>query len=131
MAEFKVIGKRVPAINASEMVSGAAIYGTDVVLPRMLHGKILRSPHAHARIMDIDTRRAERVPGVRGIATWKDAPDAKFGPSVQDERLLAKDEVHYIGDEVAAVAALDEDTAAEALELIQEQCLPPYRDLSR
>lgn len=119
MPEFKIIGRRMPLIDAEEKVTGAAIFGADVVLPRMLHGKILRSPHAHARIVDIDTSKAERVPGVRTVATGRNTPDAKFGILVQDERFFAKDEVHYLGDEVAAVAAIDEETAAEALRLIE------------
>ncbi|MBT3220973.1 MAG: molybdopterin-dependent oxidoreductase, partial [Proteobacteria bacterium] len=90
----------------------------------MLHGKLLRSPLAHARIVNIDTSRAMALPGVKAVITGKDTPGIRYGnwrlvPMTQDETPLAMDVVRFVGDEVAAVAAIDPDIAAEALELIQ------------
>jgi CO/xanthine dehydrogenase Mo-binding subunit len=84
----------------------------------MLFGKILRSRFPHARITCIDTSRAERLPGVKAVITWRDAPDIQIGFYTDDWRFFAKDKVRYLGDAVAAVAATDPDIAAEALELI-------------
>lgn len=119
MSKFQVIGQRLPLKDAEEKAIGNAAYGADIVLPKMLYGRILRSPLAHARILNIDTSLARNLPGVRAVITAQDAPDTRFGPMIGDERILAKDEVFYIGDEVAAVAAIDEDAAAEALNLIK------------
>lgn len=69
---FSVIGKRLPRIDALSKATGEAIYTTDIMLPRMLCGKILRSPYPHARVVDIDTSRAERLRGVKSVVTWKD-----------------------------------------------------------
>ncbi len=90
------------------------------MLPRMLYGRLLRSPHAHARILSIDTRRALELPGVIAVLTGEDLPQ-KFGilPSSQDEYALAVDKVRYAGDPVAAVAAVDPDILDEALKLIE------------
>lgn len=130
MEQFQIIGKRLPLKDVEEKVTGSAIYGADFVLPRMLQGKILRSPHAHARILNIDTSRAEQLPGVRAVITAHNTPNTKFGPMLSDERILAKNEVYYVGDEVAAVAAIDADTAAEALDLIsvEYETLPAIFD---
>ena len=122
--ETRVVGKRVPLVDSDEKITGAAVFGTDIVLPGMLHGKILRSPHAHARILNIDTDKAERVPGVRAIVTAKDAPPTRFGLSIRDERFFAADEVHYVGDEMAGVVAIDEETAEEAVKLIEVEYEP-------
>jgi len=124
MATHSVVGKPVPRIDAKTKATGGAKYTTDIVLPRMLHGKILRSPYPHARIINIDATRAEKMPGVKAVITGKDTAGIKFGfvdtpryPA--DEYPLAGDKVRYIGDGVAAVAAVDEDTAIEALGLIE------------
>jgi len=121
VTEFAVIGKRVARIDAPEKATGAARFTDDLELPHMLHGKILWSPHAHARILNIDTSRAERLKGVRAVITGKDWEGVKYGvfPATRDQHPLALNKVRYIGDEVAAVAAVDEDTAEEALELIR------------
>ena len=86
----------------------------------MLVGKVLRSPHAHARILRVDTSRAEQLPGVRAVVTSADSTGEKWGVFryTQDQAFLPSDKVRFIGEEVAAVAAVDEDTALEALELI-------------
>ncbi|HLC05638.1 MAG TPA: xanthine dehydrogenase family protein molybdopterin-binding subunit [Anaerolineales bacterium] len=124
MAELQVVGKRLQLVDSNEKIMGTAVFGTDIVLPGMLHGKILRSPHAHARILHINTERAKRVPGVRAVVTAADAPPTRFGLSIRDERFFAIDEAHYIGDEVAGVVAGDEDTAEEASRLIEVEYEP-------
>ncbi len=114
-----MIGKRIPRIDSWEKARGKAVYGIDLKLPGMLQGKILRSPHPHARVLHIDTSKAERLVGVKAVITAEDTPKIKYGAQVNDEYPLAVDRVRYIGDEVAAVAALDEETALEAIELIR------------
>lgn len=114
-----VVGESVTRMDALSKATGQATFGADVVLPRMLYGRILRSEYAHARILDIDTRRAERLPGVKAVVTWRDAPDIQLGIYTSDWRFFAKDKVHYRGDVVAAVAATDPDIAADALSLIR------------
>ena len=127
MAGFNIIGKGVPLIDAREKVTGKLEYGTDMVLPGMLHGKVLRSPLPHARVLSIDVSKALRLSGVRAIATAADAPTAPFtvpGQTLDDELLFARDKVRFIGDEVAAVAAADLDTAEEAISLIEVEYEP-------
>ena len=121
MNEHPVVGKRMPRIDSVPKATGEALYTADLVLPRMLYGKILRSPHAHAKILRIDTSKAEKLPGVKAIVTGKDTEGVKWGVFrySRDQQLLPVDRVRYFGEEVAAVAAVDEDTAMEALELIQ------------
>lgn len=118
--EFRVVGKPHRKIDGMAKATGAAVYADDIALPGMLHAKTLRSPHAHALIKSIDTSRAEALPGVHAVITGADLP-IKYGviPWTQDENALAVDKVRFIGDEVAAVAAVDEDTAEAALELIE------------
>ena len=119
MSEFSVLGRRLPKVNAWAHLTGTALYADDIRLPRMLYGRLLRSTHPHARIKRIDVSRALAHPGVVAIVTGADMPE-KMGimPSTQDETALAVDKVRYIGEPVAAVAALDEDAAFEALSLI-------------
>ena len=116
-----VVGRRVPRIDAPELASGRAVFTDDIRLPGMLYGKILTSPHAHARILSIDTSRAEALEGVKAVLTAADVPETFYGvsPARYDEQVLAKDRVRYVGDEVAAVAAVDEETCLRALELIE------------
>lgn len=117
--EFGVIGKPRRRVDGRAKATGAKQYADDIVRPRMLHAKILRSPHPHARILDIDTTAAAHAPGVHLVLTRTDFP-VTFGtfPVSMDEHPLARDRVRYIGDPVAAVIATDEATAAEALDLI-------------
>ena len=119
MSEFSVLGRRLPKVNAWAHLTGTALYADDIRLPRMLHGRLLRSTRPHARIRRLDVTRALAHPGVVAIVTGADMPE-KMGimPSTQDETALAVDKVRYVGEPVAAVAALDEDTAFEALSLI-------------
>ena len=121
MKEYSVIGKRVPRVDAVEKVTGKAKYAADYELPDKLWGKVLRSPYPHARILNIDTSRAERLPGVKAMITGKDFGEYKWGylPATRDETPLAVDKVRYYAEGVAAVAAIDEDIAEEATELIK------------
>lgn len=117
---YTVVGQPRPKVDAYGKVTGRAIYADDIMLPRMVYGRLLRSPHPHARILSIDTRHAMELPGVLAVLTGEDLP-RKFGilPSSQDEHALAVEKVRYVGDPVAAVAALDPDTLDEALKRIQ------------
>jgi xanthine dehydrogenase molybdenum-binding subunit len=121
--EFSVIGKRFPRNDALEKVNGRVQYTTDIKLPGMLHAKFLRSPHAHARIVSIDTSRAEALPGVKAVLTHKNVPKVhpiRELPPAKFEYLL-DETVHYAGEEVAAVAAISEEIAEEALKFIEVQ----------
>jgi 4-hydroxybenzoyl-CoA reductase subunit alpha len=117
--KYRIIGSPRPKVDAYNKVTGRALYADDIMLPRMVYGRLLRSPHPHARILSIDTRRALELPGVLAVLTGEDLP-RRFGilPSSQDEYALAVDKVRYVGDPVAAVAALDPDILDEALKLI-------------
>jgi len=119
MSELNVVGKSYPQIDALEKTMGKTRFVSDLVLPNMLYGRILRSPFPHARIKQIDTSRAETLPGVKAVVTYADTPGVRFGPRTEDWTVFARDRVRFCGDEVAAVAATDEDTAEEALDLIR------------
>jgi len=114
-----VIGQPLPRVDAAAKVAGVAVYADDIALPRMLHCRILRSPHPHARILSVDASAARRIPGVRAVLTGQDLP-IRYGimPVAQDERALEFEKVRYVGDPVAAAAAVDEETAAAALDAI-------------
>jgi CO/xanthine dehydrogenase Mo-binding subunit len=120
--DFSVVGKALPKVDGLAKCSGQTQYADDLSLPRMIYGKLLRSPHAHAKILSIDISKALALPGVFAVITGKDLP-TKFGimPSSQDEHALAVEKVRYVGDPVAAVAAVDEETAERACELIEVQ----------
>ena len=114
-----LIGSRLRKIDGLEKSTGEAQFTDDLAFAGMLHGKILRSPHPHARILSIDTTEALAMEGVHGVITGRDMP-VKYGiiPWTPDESPLCVERVRYIGDGVAAVAAVDEDTAIRALEAI-------------
>jgi 4-hydroxybenzoyl-CoA reductase subunit alpha len=118
-ARTRVVGRPYPKVDAAAKVTGQTKFADDIVLPRMLHCKLLRSSRAHARIISIDTSRAAGIPGVVAVATGKDLP-ISFGilPVSQDEHALCLDRVRFVGDPVAAVAAVDEEAAFAALEQI-------------
>nr|NIR12892.1 aldehyde oxidase [Desulfobacterales bacterium] len=118
--EFSLIGKRVPRVDSLSRVTGEAQFSADLKLPRMLVGKVKRSPLAHARILHVDTSKAEKLKGVKAIVTGQDTTGVKWGVFryTQDMEMLPTDKVRYFGDEIAAVAAVDEGTALEALDLI-------------
>lgn len=119
--EFSVIGKSVPKIDGRVKVTGQARYASDLKFPGMLYGKILTSPHAHARIVNIDTSEAEKLPGVKAVITHEDVPSKKYdiSPARWDENIFCIDKVRFVGDKVAAVAAVDEETVYKALKLIK------------
>src|SRR5208283_4825834 len=119
--DYAVIGRSVPKIDARVKLTGEALYAGDLKFPNMLFGKILTSPHAHAHILRIDTSEAERLPGVKAVITHEDVPSRKYGisPARYDENIFCIDKVRYVGDEVAAVAAIDEETVYKALKLIK------------
>ena len=127
MKKYSVVGQRVPRIDGVAKATGEAKFTGDLVLPRMLYARALRSPLPHAKILHIYTTKAERLIGVKAVITGKDTADIQmsrlFCP-IKDEPLLAVDRVRYIGDEVAAVAAVDEDIAREALDLIEVEYEP-------
>lgn len=119
--KFKTVGKSLPRVDAASKVTGQAKFTADYYFENMLYGKILHSPIPHGRIKSIDTKKALSLPGVKLILTGKDVPEITYGvsPARYDEYVLAKDVVRYVGDEVAAVVAVDEETAEKALNLIQ------------
>ena len=120
-SEFAVIGRPLPKVDAWAKVVGETKYADDLFMPRMAYAKLLRSAHAHARIRSIDTSRARALPGVLAVVTAADLPRVKFGilPVSQDEEALCADKVRMVGDPVAAVAAVDEETAEQACRLIE------------
>lgn len=118
------IGVPQPQLAAREKVLGRAQYVGDMKLPGMLHAKVLRSPHPHARIVAIDTSRARALRGVRAVVTGADAPPQPWGPIHKEHRILAVGKTRFAGEEVAAVAAIDEATALDALELIRVEYEP-------
>jgi CO/xanthine dehydrogenase Mo-binding subunit len=120
--EFKVVGTRVPRPDGLDKVTGRAKYGADAFAPGQLVGAILRSPHAHAKIKNIDTSKAEKLSGVKAIITSDDLPDLTNGDRGQLdilENCMARGRALYDGHAVAAVAATDEETARKALGLIK------------
>jgi len=123
MEEYNILGKDLPRNDARAKATGSAMFTDDMKLPGMLHGSLLRSPHPHACIKNIDTSRALKLKGVKAVITGPDLPKVTFSnwrlfPATMDEYALANDRVRFIGDEVAAVAAVDRETAIEALDLI-------------
>ncbi|HLX81023.1 MAG TPA: molybdopterin cofactor-binding domain-containing protein [Burkholderiales bacterium] len=116
---LKVIGKPRRRVDGRAKVTGQTRFADDIVLPRMLHCRLLRSPHPHADILEINSAKAKKIPGVHLILTGEDFP-VPFGimPVSQDEYPLANGRVRYVGDPVAAVIATDEQTATQALDLI-------------
>ena len=119
--QFTVVGQRVTRVDGEEKVTGQAEYVADIVLPGLLWGAVLRSPSPHARIRQIDISRARALRGVRAVVTAADTPKRSWGVFAKDQPVLAIDKVRYLGEEVAAVAAGDLDTAREALDLIEVQ----------
>src|SRR5262245_55063406 len=122
---FNIIGKPNRKVDVLKKVTGQTVYAGDINLPRMLHCKLLRSIHPHARIKFIDTTGAETLPGVMAVLTGQALP-IKYGilPVSEDEESLAIDKVRYVGDPIAAVAAVDEETAEAALKHIYVEYEP-------
>lgn len=128
--DLSVVGKRVPRWAAHEKATGAAKFLADIKLPGMLVGKLLFSPYAHAKIMNIDTSKAEKVPGVEAVITWEDVPKKLYNPNKQDminvhpelelkDTYVLSEKARFVGDRIAAVAAVDAATAQRALSLIE------------
>ncbi len=121
MSAYSAIGKSIPGVDSAQKARGEASYISDVRLSGMLHGKILRSPFPHAKILNIDVSAAKKLPGVKAVITAADTPCIHFciNPAWANKMPLQEDKVRFIGDEVAAVAALSEEAAQDALELIR------------
>ena len=127
----RVVGERLPRIDAAGKVTGTAVYAVDFALPGMLHASILRSREPHARLARIDARRALALPGVRAVITATDVPDVRYGGALKDETVFARDKVRYVGQPVAAVAATTReaaDAALAAIDVVYEP-LPSALDL--
>lgn len=118
MKELDFVGKNVPRVDAEVKVTGEATFSADVRLPNMLLGRLVRSPVPHAKILNIDISRAERLSGVKAVIVGQETPFV-FGVSHMDQTPLQTEKVRYVGDPVAAVAAVDEDTLLEAMGLIK------------
>ncbi|MCZ6659617.1 MAG: xanthine dehydrogenase family protein molybdopterin-binding subunit [Gammaproteobacteria bacterium] len=134
--EFKVVGSRPPRPDGLDKVTGRALFGADTFAPGQLVGRILRSPHAHAKIRKIDTSRAEKLKGVKAVITSRDLPDLTNGNRGNFdilENCMARDRALYDGHAVAAVAAIDEQTARKALKLIKidYKILPHVTDVDK
>ena len=116
------VGQSISMVDSQLRVTGGIDYTLNFELPRMLHACVLHSPHAHARIVKVDTSKAEKLPGVAAVLTREDLIgdhiDPYFGLIIQDQTPVALNTVRFVGEAVAAVAAADADTAAEAVELI-------------
>ncbi len=132
MSDFYAVGKSVTRIDSLSKVTGEAVYTADVMLPGMLYGLAKRSPHSHARIVRINTERAQALPGVKAVITAADVSDILLGLRLRDIPILARDEVRFVGEKIAAVAAVDEETAREALDLIDVEYeeLPHLTDVN-
>ncbi|MDM8526230.1 molybdopterin-dependent oxidoreductase [Desulfococcaceae bacterium HSG8] len=121
MSEYDVINSRVPKIDTPDKATGRAVFIDDMSMTGMLYGALLQSPLPHAKILSIDTSAAEKLPGVKAVVTAKEAGLVKYGvsPARYDETMFCSDRVRYVGDEIAAVAATDLETALEAVSLIK------------
>ena len=117
--KFSVVGQRVQRIEGFEKVTGDSKFIADIFLPGMLVGKVLRSPFPHARIRHIDISKAEKLPGVRAVVTAEDTIKRPWGAFFADQYILSVGKTRYVGEEVAAVAAIDPDIAEEAVDLIE------------
>jgi len=119
MEQYSHIGKSIPRVDAQVKAAGEAAYSCDIKIPGMLLGKCKRSPHPFARIVSIDIAKALKLPGVRAVITARNITQSYFGEFVSDQLPLCDQYAYYAGDEVAAVAAIDDDIAEEALDLIE------------
>jgi CO/xanthine dehydrogenase Mo-binding subunit len=118
-AELKIIGSSPARMGGIERVVGKGVYGIDLMLKDQLHGAILRSQYAHAKIVSIDTSEAKKIPGVHAVVTAEDAPNVRYGRSYIDRHILARGKVRFMGDPVAAVAAESPAIARQALKKIK------------
>ena len=127
MNKYNVVNSRANRVDGPAKATGRAQYIDDMNFNGQLYGALLQSPVAHAKIISIDTTKAKKLPGVKAIVTAKEAGDVKYGvsPARYDENIFCSDKVRYIGDEIAAVAAVDFETAQEAASLIKVE----YKEL--
>jgi CO/xanthine dehydrogenase Mo-binding subunit len=119
MSKHRVVGKRKVRLDARAKVTGEYVYGIDFSLPGMIHGHILRSPHSHARLLNMEVDKAASLPGVRAIITGRDLGEVMMPGIVYDQPPLARNVVRYAGEPIALVAALTLEIAAEAANLIK------------
>jgi CO/xanthine dehydrogenase Mo-binding subunit len=128
----RVAGRALPRIDAPGKVTGSAVYAADFALPGMLYGKVFRSTEPHARLARLDVSRAAALPGVRAVIAGTDAPDVRYGAAVKDEPVFASDVVRYVGQPVAAVAAVTLEVAEAAVAAIEAvyEPRPPVLDLA-
>ena len=126
MSEFEVIGKRIANVRSGPKAVGQAVYTDDLKFPGMLYGKLLRSPFPHARILNVDISKAKAIPGVKAVLAGQNVSRVKVGavPTQSDQVLMATDKVRHVGEAVAAVAAIDEEIAEEALQSIKVEYEP-------
>jgi CO/xanthine dehydrogenase Mo-binding subunit len=122
--KFSVVGQRVQRVEGYDKVTGESKYIADIQLPGMLIGKILRSPYPHARILHIETSKAAKLRGVRAVVAAEDTIKRPWGAFFADQYILSVGKARYVGEEVAAVAALDGDIAEEAIDLIEVEWEP-------
>ena len=124
------VGTDVPRVDGLEKVTGAAQYTADLKFPRLLHVAVVRSPHPHARVLDVRTEKASRMPGVRAVVSGRDFP-LHTGIYLKDQTVFATDRVRFVGDPVAAVAAETPEAAADAAALVavDYEPLPPIFDV--
>ncbi|WP_309493168.1 xanthine dehydrogenase family protein molybdopterin-binding subunit [Candidatus Hecatella orcuttiae] len=122
MSEFSCVGRSLPKVDVLKKALGETVYTGDIKLPGMLYGRVLKSPHPHAKILRVDTAGAEKLKGVKAVVTHRDAPRILWGTHVPPycvyDQYVFDSRVRFVGEPVAAVAAVDEDVAEEALELI-------------
>ena len=117
MSDYRILNSRAPRVDAAGKVTGRAEYIADLKRPGMLHAALLQSPVAHGLLKRVDTSRARALAGVIDVITAAEAPDVRYGvsPARYDETVFAVDRVRYVGEEIAAVVAIDPDTALRAL----------------
>lgn len=116
---YSKVNKPIRRVDAYEKVTGKAKFGADLFFSNMLYGKVLRSKYPHARIIKVNIKKALAHPGVKAVITAEDIPNNEFGVIVQNQQVLARQQVLYIGDGIAVVAAETKEAAAEAVELIE------------
>ena len=119
-----VIGRVLGRVEGESKVTGSSAYSADIMRPGTLWAGFLRSPYPHARVVKIDVSRAQRLRGVKAVITGKEVSPRLEGVSLLDKPVLAQDRVRYIGEKVAAVAAVDRDTVQQALDLIDVEYEP-------
>jgi len=119
MGMNKVVGSSLPRVEGYAKVTGTCLYAADHHRPGTLWGKVLHSPLPHARIFNVDTSKAQNLPGVKAVITANDISPRLVGATLKDMPIMAQDRVRYIGEEIAAVAAVDKDVAEEAVGLIE------------